>query len=210
MGHRDQVEIGFPIGVERPDITPILDGLFVGVLEIECVYPAGSNHARNDVSAEVVRSILLRIGDQFFTKTLGAKQIDSHRGEGFRRIAGNVGRIRGLFLEFFDREILVDAHDAEALAFFYRNVQGADDDVRVLGNEPMKHFHVVHFINVIPGEDEDVFRLIGVEQEQVLIHGVRGAPVPFLADPLLRWNGCDEFAEFGVIDVPTGADMPVQ
>ena len=74
----------------------------------------------------------------------------------------------------------------------------------------MEHLHIVHFVDVVPGEDEHIVRLFVVEQEQVLIDRVGGALVPFFADSLLGWNRRDIFAEFCVENVPTYADVTVE
>ena len=66
------------------------------------------------------------------------------------------------------------------------------------GDQPMEHFHIVHLVDMIAGQDEHIFRLFGVEQKQVLIDRISGAVVPFFADPLLRRNRGDVFTEFGV------------
>ena len=76
--------------------------------------------------------VLLGVGDQLLPQAFRAKQIDAHRDEGFGGIAGDVSRVRGLFIEFLDSEILVDADDAEPLGFLDRDVQGADDHIRIL------------------------------------------------------------------------------
>jgi hypothetical protein len=63
---------------------------------------------------------------------------------------------------------------------------------------------------MVAGKDKHIVRLFGVEEKQVLIDRVGGALVPFFTDPLLRWNRGDEFAEFGVEDVPARADVAIE
>lgn len=43
-----------------------------------------------------------------------------------------------------------------------------------------------------------------------MIDRVGGALVPFFADPLLGWDRGYEFAEFGIEDVPAGANVAVE
>ena len=40
-----------------------------------------------------------------------------------------------------------------------------------------------------------------------MVNGISGAAIPFFADPLLGRNRRDKFTEFGVVDVPTGANV---
>ena len=42
----------------------------------------------------------------------------------------------------------------------------------------VQHLVVVHLVNVVAGEDEDIFRVVHVDEVDVLIDGVRGALVP--------------------------------
>ncbi len=96
------------------------------------------------------------------------------------------------------------------MGLFDRNIDRADHGIGAFGDQPMEHLHIVHLVDMVAGEDEHIVRLFGVEQKQVLIDRVGGALVPFFADPLLGWNRGDEFAEFGVQDVPACADVAVE
>ena len=60
------------------------------------------------------------------------------------------------------------------------------------------HLHVVHFVDVVTGEDEDVFGFVVVFHDvRVLPHGVCGASVPGLVVELLaRRQHVHELAAF--------------
>ncbi len=60
----------------------------------------------------------------------------------------------------------------------------------------LQHLAVVHFVDVIAGEDEHVPGLFGADGINVLVDGVGGAHVPVGADALHRGKNLDEFAEF--------------
>src|SRR4029077_5907361 len=82
--------------------------------------------------------------------------------------------------------------------------------IGAFGDQPMEHLRIVHLVDMVAGEDEHIVRLFIVEQKKVLIDRVGGTLVPFFADPLLGWNRGDEFAEFGVKDVPARANVTVE
>ena len=58
-----------------------------------------------------------------------------------------------------------------------------------------EHLAVVHLVDVIPGEDQHVFRLLAAQQVEVLEHGVGGSFVPVRRDALLRGHELDELVE---------------
>ena len=74
----------------------------------------------------------------------------------------------------------------------------------------MVHVGIVHFINVVAGQDQQKVRLVLIQQEQVLIDRVGHALVPILADALLRRDRRNVFAEFRIQDIPAAPDMAVQ
>ena len=53
-------------------------------------------------------------------------------------------------------------------------------------------------------------RVLALEGVQVLVHGVGGAEVPVLADPLLRGQDLDELAELLGDDAPPHAHVAAQ
>ncbi len=126
------------------------------------------------------------------------------------RISGDRCGVLRFFIEVVDPEILVHVDHAESIGLFDRNIDRADDGIGPFGEQPVEHLRIVHLVDVVAGEDENIVGLFGVEQEQVLVHRVGGALVPFLADPLLGRNRGDVFAEFGVQNVPSAADVPVE
>ena len=64
--------------------------------------------------------------------------------------------------------------------------------------------------DVVAGKNQHIVRLFVVEEEQILMHRIGGALIPFFADPLLWWNRGDVFAEFGIQDVPACANVPIE
>ena len=70
---------------------------------------------------------------------------------------------------------------------------------------------VVHLVDVVAGEDEDVLRLFGADGVDVLVDGVGGALVPGLGDALHGREDLDELAELAGDDgAPAFADVAVE
>ena len=74
-----------------------------------------------------------------------------------------------------------------------------------------KHLAVVHFVDVIAGENEDVLGLLGADGIDVLVDGVGGAHVPVGADALHGGQDLDELAELLGDDAgPAFADVAIE
>ena len=75
-----------------------------------------------------------------------------------------------------------------------------------------EHFGVIHLIDVVAREDEDIIRVIHFDKTHVLINGVgrAGKPRAVLACGLVRRE--DEHAAVGTVKIPrlTAADVAVQ
>ena len=74
----------------------------------------------------------------------------------------------------------------------------------------LQHQFVVHLVDVVAGEDEDVLRLLAADGVDVLIDGVGGALVPILADALHRREDFDELAKFAGRPPSSLADMAIE
>ena len=74
-----------------------------------------------------------------------------------------------------------------------------------------QHAGVVHLVDVVAGEDEDVLGLFGADGVDVLVDGVGGALVPGLGDALHGREDLDELAELvGDDRAPALADVAVE
>ncbi len=74
----DQIHIGFPIGVECSNVSPILNGFLIGVLKLEGVHPSLFDHLGDDIFSEIVCAALSCICDQVFAECLCAEEVDAH------------------------------------------------------------------------------------------------------------------------------------
>ena len=73
-----------------------------------------------------------------------------------------------------------------------------------------QHARVVHLVDVIARQHDQVPRVLAHDRIQVLVDRVGRALIPVLADPLLRRQNLDELAELLRHDAPAHADVPVE
>ena len=93
----------------------------------------------------------------------------------------------GLFLETDDAPVFVRFDHAETSGGFpRRDFEGGDGDVCAGFDVLLEHLLIIHFVDVIAGEDEDEVRLLAADRIDVLVDGVGGALVPVLRDAHLR------------------------
>ena len=108
------------------------------------------------------------------------------------------------------RPSLSNVDHAEAGSFLGGDLDGGESDVGggifVLAH----HLAVIHFVDVVAGENQHVFRLLGADGINVLVDGVGGALIPLVADALHGGQDFDEFSDFAAEDVPAFADVAVQ
>ena len=73
-----------------------------------------------------------------------------------------------------------------------------------------EHLLVVHLVDVIAGEHDDVARVLANDRVEVLVDRVGRALIPVLADALLRRQDLDELAELLRDDRPALADVAIE
>ncbi len=89
--------------------------------------------------------------------------------------------------------------------------EGGEGDVGAGVAVLLQHEGVVHLVDVVAGEDDDVLGLLGADGVDVLVDGVGGALVPGLGDALHGREDLDELAEFvGDDGAPALADVAVE
>ena len=115
-----------------------------------------------------------------------------------------------LFIEADHAVGLIDADDAEAVRVDERDLDGGQGGVRVSLEVKPEHLRVVHLVDVVGGQHDDVARRLALDRIQVLKHGVGGAEIPVLADALLGRQNLDELAQLLRHHVPSHPDVPVE
>src|SRR2546427_10419156 len=101
----------------------------------------------------------------------------------------------GLFLEADDAPLFIGLNDAELLGRLERgDFDGADGHVGARVAVVLEHAAVIHFVDVIAGENEDAFRALAAGGVDVLGDRVGGALVPVLGAAPLRWAALPSIA----------------
>jgi len=73
----------------------------------------------------------------------------------------------------------------------------------------LHHLAVVHLVDVIAGENQDVLGLFGADGIDVLINGVGRALIPLIADALHGRQHFNKFTDLAAQNVPAFADVAV-
>jgi hypothetical protein len=89
------------------------------------------------------------------------------------------------------------------------NLDGGDSDVGGGIEVLLEHTAVVHFVDVVAGEDEGEFGALAADGIDVLVYGIGGALIPLLRDAHLGRQNFDVITQAGEWG-PPGADMAVQ
>ncbi len=139
---------------------------------------------------------IFSIGDEDWDKEVRVENVDAHRSVA---LAGFVRRflgLRGLFFKTDDAPVFVHFDDAELVSSFtHGNLNGTYCNVGGEVEMLLEHLGVVHFVDVVAGEDEDVFGALAADGVDVLIDGVGGAAIPLFADAHLGRKDFNKFAE---------------
>src|SRR5271156_71512 len=88
--------------------------------------------------------------------------------------------------------------------------QGSDGDVGGSIHVLLEHAPIIHFVNVVTGEDDHVLRLLRADGVDVLVDGVGRPHVPVFADSLHGGQDFDELANFTAKNVPAFANLAIQ
>ena len=150
------------------------------------------------------------VGLERLVERVGLEDVDAHRHQRDVRRAGHADRFARLLLEAGDGVAGVDGDDAEARRFGHRHFEAGDRRRGAALLMEAQHPRVVHLVDVVAGQHDDVPRVLARDRVEVLVDGVGGAEVPVLADALLRRQDLDEVAELFREHLPAHADVPRQ
>jgi hypothetical protein len=105
--------------------------------------------------------------------------------------------------ELDDAAFAVDRHHSEAGRFVQRHLDAAHRNLRAFLDVMREHAAVVHFVDVVAGQDQHMRRLMRANDVEVLVDRIRGAHVPaVLVDTLLRRQQFDELTELATEKAP--------
>src|SRR5277367_6020304 len=100
-------------------------------------------------------------------------------------------------------------HDAKARGFRSRHFEATDGDVRALLDMLLQHELVVHFVDVVTGENDDIPGAITFDDIDVLINRIRGPEIPIgFGNALARGQNVETLVALGPKEVPTHLQMP--
>ena len=98
--------------------------------------------------------------------------------------------------------MLVHVHDAEAGGLLHGDLHHRDGAGCPRRLVPLQHLLVVHLIDVVTGEDQDIVGVVQGNEADVLVDGVGRPLVPGTLVPPLDVGGQDVDATVGTVQVP--------
>ena len=163
---------------------------------------------RNDVPAEIVIGRFVgRVLRQQLLQPIHGNDINSHGGARKLFMTDDRVGILRLLGEFEHPVGIVGGHDAEFIGAFYGHIHHAHGDIRFAGLVVGDHRAIIHFINVIAGQDQYMGRIMRADEIQILVHRIRGAAIPVRADLLLRGNQFHELAQLAAQIAPAALNV---
>ena len=156
----------------------------------------GDDPGKNVFSEVVGGFRIFGIGEKNGDEQLGVENVYAHGRVAVTWFVGRSFRVMRFFFEADDAPIFIGFDDAKlASGLGGRNLDGSDGDVGAGLYMLLEHFGVIHFVDVIAGENENVFGAFTANGINVLINRVGGALIPLLGDAHLRRKHFDEFTE---------------
>lgn len=119
------------------------------------------------------------------------------------RIAIDFGRMLGLFHKGGDAVACIDIKNTKLVGFTNGNWNTAYGKVGSSFDVKPNHFAVVHFVDMVCRENDDVFWVGFFDDINVLVDGIRSAFIPVFVNSLLRGQDFDIFIELRAEEIPT-------
>ena len=166
----------------------------------------GAEHIGNDVFAKVVGGVGVGlVCDEVLPQLGPGEHVDAHGG----KVALGLG---GFFLEFVDDIVFVHVHDAKTGGLLHGDFQHGDGTRGAHLLVMLHHFGVVHFVDVVAGQNDHIFRVVHIQKTDVLVDGIGCALVPGALVPLAHIGGEDMYAAVGSVKIPrlAGADIAIE
>ena len=150
---------------------------------------------------------IVAVADHLLEEEACIEDIDPHADQGAIWLAGNGFGILGLLGEAGDAPVLAHADDAEIAGLLARHLDAGHGQVGLFGDVEGQQAAIVHLVDMVAGEDEDIFGVIAAQHVEVLEHGIGGALVPVLAHLLLGRQQVDELVEPSVEEAPASLQV---
>ena len=115
------------------------------------------------------------------------------------------------FFKFGNSSVSVCDHDTKTACFFDRYRHTCDGHICMVCFVIVKHHLVIHFVNVVAGKNQNIFRIVCFHISHVLVNCICSSCIPFAVCTFFVWrqNG---YAAFVFIEIPrnTDSDMGIQ
>ena len=135
------------------------------------------------------------VGFQSFQQKFPVEYVDSHRSHGSIRIARHGLRIDRFFIETGDAMFAIDGHHPKAGGFMQGHLDHTDGYICLFLGVKSDHRAVVHFIDMVAGQDQHMLRLMLSHQIQILEYRIGCALVPVFTHLLLGGNNLDKLTK---------------
>ena len=123
--------------------------------------------------SEITARLLGKL-DERFLQCLPAEDIDTHGSE-------VASRVRRFFLKFRDLIVVIRDQDSETACFLDRHRHSGNRDIRIIRFVIFQHDLIIHFVDVVTGKDQNVFRIVGLHVLQILVDRICGSSIPVAA-----------------------------
>ena len=140
------------------------------------------------------------------------EDVDAHTRQGLIRTPRHGGRIRRFFNKLGDHVVVVHGHHAKSRSLVARHGNTTHRAIAPLAHVISQHERVIHFVDVVPGEHQNVVnRAVAGDDVLVLVDSIGCTPVPaFVVSALLRWQQIDEFVHFAFQKSPATLQVTQQ
>ena len=113
-----------------------------------------------------------------------------------------------LFDKVNDLAVVVDSHHTESGGLGPRDLDAAHGTFGTASDMVLQHQRVVHFVDMIARQHHDVLGVTGLDDVEVLVDGICGAPVPMLIiQALLSRQKVNHFIQFGAQETPAALQV---
>ena len=143
--------------------------------------------------------------NQRITQSVPCKYVNPHGS----KIALRAFR---LFLKFVNLIAVLGIHNAEAVCFLHRHLHNGNRCRCIVRLMEGKHLGIIHFINVVTGKNQHIFRIIAVDKVNILINGVCRPVEPFAGIPCFHMRCKNRHTAVFLIQIPwnPNPDMLIQ
>ena len=187
----NQLHIGFPVGIQGSHILPV-------AVKFIRIHRGAIFMAVGDDMFSEIQVGLFRPGNQSLLQRLPVKYVDTH---GCQIASG----IRRLLLKIRNLSVLVRDHDAEPLRFLHRYGHNRDRTLCASLLMVIQHHFIIHLIDVITGENQNIIRIEALHIVDILINCIGCSRIPFaVLAPLVR--GKDSHTADIPVQIPRNAD----